>query len=88
MQFSWDTMTFINLILCIVILIFGILGYQRSKSQVVLYVGLAFGLFGLSHLATLLGLKESLNTILIIDRTVAYLLVTYALFLAAFQGKK
>ena len=88
MQFSWDTMTFINLILCIVILIFGILGYQRSKSQVVLYVGLAFGLFGLSHLATLFGLKESLNTILIIDRTVAYLLVTYALFLAAFQGKK
>jgi len=46
-----DTMTFINLILCIVILIFGILGYQRSKSKVVLYVGFAFGLFGLSHLS-------------------------------------
>jgi len=88
MQFSWDTMTFINLILCIVILIFGILGYQRSKSQVVLYVGIAFGLFGLSHLATLLNLKDSLNTILIIVRTAAYLLVTYALFLAAFQAKK
>lgn len=88
MQFSWDTMTFINLILCIVILIFGILGYQRSKSRVVLYVGVAFGLFGLSHLATLLGLKDSLNTILIIVRTAAYLLVAYALYLAAFQGKK
>ena len=88
MQFSWDTMTFINLILCIVILIFGILGYQRSKSRVVLYVGVAFGLFGLSHLATLLSMKESLGTILIIVRTAAYLLVTYALFLAAFQSKK
>ena len=88
MQFTWDTMTFINLILCIVILIFGILGYQRSKSRVVLYVGVAFGLFGLSHLATLLGLKESLNTIMIIVRTAAYLLVAYALYLAAFQGKK
>jgi len=87
MQFSWDTMTFVNLILCIVILIFGILGYQRSKSQVVLFVGLAFGLFGLTHLATLLGLKDSLNTILIIIRTAAYLLVTYALFLAAFREK-
>jgi len=87
MQFSWDTMTFVNLILCIVILIFGILGYQRSKSQVVLFVGLAFGLFGLTHLATLLGLKDSLNTILIIIRTAAYLLVTYALFLAAFRVK-
>lgn len=88
MQFTWDTMTFINLILCIVILIFGILGYQRSKSRVVLYVGVAFGLFGLSHLATLLGLKESLNTIMIIVRTAAYLLVAYALYLAAFQDKK
>ncbi len=87
MQFSWDTMTFVNLILCVVILIFGILGYQRSKSQVVLFVGLAFGLFGLTHLATLLGLKDSLNTILIIIRTAAYLLVTYALFLAAFRVK-
>ena len=88
MQLSWDTMTFINLVLSIVILVFGILGYQRSKSQVVLYVGIAFGLFALSHLATLLGLKDSLNLVLIIDRTAAYLLVTYALFLAAFQGKK
>jgi uncharacterized membrane protein (UPF0136 family) len=88
MQLSWDTMTFINLILCIVILIFGVLGYQRSKSRVVLYVGIAFGLFGLSHLATLFGLKNSLSTILIIVRTAAYLLVTYALYMAAFQSKK
>lgn len=67
-------------------LIFGILDYQRSKSQVVLYVGVAIGLFGLSYLGTLLGLKDSLNTIWIIVRTLAYLLVTYALYLAAFKG--
>lgn len=87
MQFTWDTMTFINLLLCIVILIFGILGYQRSKSRVVLYVGCAFGLFGLSHLATLLGLKDALNAVLIVVRTAAYLIVAYALYLAAFKGK-
>jgi len=88
MQLSWDTMTFINLALCIVILIFGIMGYQRSKNKMVLYVGIAFGLFGISHLATLLSLKDSLSAILIIVRTAAYLLVTYALYLAAFQSKK
>lgn len=87
MQFSWDTMTFINLILCVVILIFGILGYRRSNNVRVLYVGIAFGLFGLTHLATLLNLKDSLNTILIIIRTAAYILVAYALFLAAFRVK-
>ena len=88
MQFTWDTITFVNLILCIIILIFGIIGYQRSKNQVVLFVGVAFGLFGLSHLATLLGLKTSLNVVLIVIRTLAYLLVTYALYLAAFRHKK
>ena len=87
MQFTWNTLTFINLILCIVILVFGIVGWQRSKSRVVLYVGTAFGLFGLSHLASLLGLSSALNVLLIVIRTLAYLLVTYALFLVAY-GKK
>jgi uncharacterized membrane protein (UPF0136 family) len=87
MQFSWNTMTFVNLILCIVILVFGIISWQRSKSRVVLYVGTAFGLFGLSHLANLLGLNTSLNVALIVVRTLAYLLVTYAMFLAAYSKK-
>ena len=87
MQFNWNTLTFINLILCIVILVFGIISWQRTKSRVALYVGTAFGLFGLSHLASLLGLSNMLNIALIVDRTCAYLLVTYALFLAAYSKK-
>jgi len=87
MQFTWNTLTFINLMLCIVILIFGIISWQRAKSRVTLYVGIAFGMFGLSHLASLLGLSTSLNIALIVDRTLAYLLVTYALFLAAYSKK-
>ena len=87
MQFTWDTLTFVNLILCIVILVFGIISYQRTKSRVTLYVGIAFGLFGLTHLATLLGMNITLNTALIVVRTLAYLLVTYALYLAAYSKK-
>jgi uncharacterized membrane protein (UPF0136 family) len=87
MQFTWNTLTFINLILCIVILVFGIISWQRKKSQVALYVGTAFGLFGLSHLASLLGLSNTLNIVLIVVRTLAYLLVTYTLFLAAYSKK-
>ena len=87
MQFSWNTMTFVNLILCIVILVFGIISWQRSKSRVVLYVGTAFGLFGISHLLTLLGLSTALNTVLIVVRTLAYLLVAYAMLLAAYSKK-
>jgi uncharacterized membrane protein (UPF0136 family) len=87
MQFHWDTLVFINLILCIFILVFGLISWQRTKSRVVLYVGTAFGLFGLSHLATLLSLTKTLNIELIIIRTLAYLLVAYAMILAASNKK-
>ena len=87
MQFHWDTLTFINLILCIVILIFGIISYQRTKSRVALYVGTAFGLFGLTHLGALLGLNANaaMNVVIIVIRTLAYLLVAYAMYLAAYS---
>jgi len=87
MMFVWDTLTFINLVLCVVILVFGVMGWQRSKNRVTLYVGIAFGLFGLSHLGTLFGLSASLKTVWIIVRTAAYLLVTYAMYLAANSKK-
>jgi uncharacterized membrane protein (UPF0136 family) len=85
MSFAWDTTTFINLVLCIVILVFGIMGWQRSKKMVPLYIGIAFGLFGISHLATLLSLKDALTTLLILIRLAAYLLVTWAVYLMAFR---
>ncbi len=89
MNIVWtpDTMYIINLILCIIILIFGLIGWRRSGKTFPLYVGIAFGLFGLSHLATLLGLKDALSTILIIVRTAAYLLVAFTLYQTAFRTK-
>ena len=87
MSLTWDPIYAVNLVLCIATLILGVLGYRRSKSAVPLYVGIAFGLFGLSHLATLLGLKDSLEVVLVVVRTAAYLLVAFALYVVAF-GKK
>jgi uncharacterized membrane protein (UPF0136 family) len=87
MNFVWDPISAVNLILCIVILILGVAGYRRSRSAIPLYIGIAFGLFGLSHLATLMGLKDTLEVALVVVRTVAYLIVAFALYVAAF-GKK
>ena len=83
----WDPITAVNLVLCIIILAFGIVGYRRSGKAFPLYIGIAFGLFGLSHLATLLGLKDSLEGALIVVRTLAYLLVAFALYKEAFGSK-
>lgn len=72
--------TIVNLVLCIVILVLGIWAYTKKKGDVPLYIGIAFGLFGLSHLLTLLGLAASLTIFLIIVRLLAYLLVVYTVY--------
>jgi uncharacterized membrane protein (UPF0136 family) len=88
MDFSWDTPTGINLILSAAIMALGLVGYGLAKKTASLYVGLAFGLFGFSHLATLLGQKESWENELIAVRTLAYLLMAFALYKLVFGGRK
>jgi hypothetical protein len=80
MSFTWDPMYVVNLVLCIVILALGCWGYRKTGDRVPLYVGIAFALFGVSHLVTLLGLKDALETVLIVIRTLAYLIVAFALY--------
>ncbi len=87
MSIVWDPTTTVNLVLCIIILIFAVIGYRRSGEVFPLYIGIAFGLFGLSHLAMLLGAKDSLAGVLIVVRTLAYLLVAFALYRVAFRPK-
>lgn len=79
MAFEWDPIIFFNLILCIVIVILGALCWMKSREQLPLYIAAAFGLFGISHAATLGGLKDALTVPLIAIRALAYLLVVFAL---------
>lgn len=78
-----DPIYVVNLVLCIIILALGYWGYKKSGDSVPLYIGIAFGLFGLSHLSILLGLKETLEYVLIAIRTIAYLIVIFALYKVA-----
>ena len=80
-----DPIYLVNLILCIIILVFGYLGFKKAKDTWPIYIAISFGLFGLSHLLTLLGLKEMLTGFLIAIRTIAYLLVIYTLYRVAFK---
>lgn len=87
MNVVWDPIYIVNLVLCVIILSFGLVGWRRSGKMFPLYVSIAFGLFGLSHLVTILGLKESLETAMIVIRTLAYVLVAFALYQVAFRTK-
>jgi len=75
-----DPIYIINLTLCIIILILGVFSYRKKGNTVPLYVGIAFGLFGVSHAATILGFKNDLEAFLITVRTMAYLVVVFALY--------
>jgi uncharacterized membrane protein (UPF0136 family) len=78
----------INLVMTVIIMIVGLVGWRRSGKAVPLYFGIAFGLLALSHLATLLGLASSWEGLLIGIRLVAYLIVLYAVYKVAFGAKK
>jgi hypothetical protein len=80
MTLEWDPILFVNLLLCIGIVILGFLCFRRSGDMLPAYIGSAFGLFGISHAATLLGFKVPLTIPLIIIRTLAYMLVLIALW--------
>jgi len=63
-----------------ILLLLGFFGYIKKGNPAPLYIGIAFGLFGISHLATILGLKTALEAFLIVIRTVAYFVVVFALY--------
>lgn len=78
-----DPLVLANLILCIIIIVVSIWSYHKTEDLAPLYVGAAFGLFGLTHFATLLGFKEILEPALIMIRILAYLIVILGLGLTA-----
>jgi hypothetical protein len=55
MAFIMEPVLTINFIFCMIILVMGYLGFRKLESPLLLYIGIAFGLFGVSHLAQLAG---------------------------------
>ena len=82
-----DPIITVNLVLCVAILFLGLLGWRRSGKMFPMSIGIAFGLFGVSHVVTLLGKSSALETEMIIVRTLAYVIVVAVLFLVAFEKK-
>jgi len=75
---SWDPVLTVNFALCIAIFVLGMVGYAKKKGTVPLYIGIAFVLFAVSHMLTLLGLAAGLTAGLIGIRVTAYSLVVVA----------
>jgi len=73
----------VNTALCIMIVLLGYWGYMQHRQKALLIIGLAFGLFGVSHVVKMAGLETSWMNAMIITRTAGYLLVVLALWMFA-----
>jgi hypothetical protein len=83
-----DLVSVINTVLCVIIVILGILIYTRKGEMSALLIGIAFGLFGISHIYNILGLAVSWEGALITARLCGYVLVIAALYLFLKNGNK
>ena len=73
------TITGINVLLCVIILILGYLGYAKTKDKVSLYIGIAFGIFGISHFIIMVAPLGTFGLVLAL-RLAAYFTVMFCLY--------
>ncbi|MFH0884707.1 MAG: hypothetical protein V1861_03285 [Candidatus Micrarchaeota archaeon] len=76
----FDTITSVNLVLCVLIVLAGYLAFKKDKGAAWLYLALAFALFALSHVVTLAGSAEALYEPMIAIRALGYLFVLFAIY--------
>lgn len=81
MAFVPNLILMLNLFLCIIILVLGYLVYQKRDTISPLFIGIAFGMFGLSHLNALFDPVLFPDITFVLLRICGYLLVAAALYL-------
>lgn len=75
-----DTVTTVNLVLCIIIVVLAIVVYTNKKSRIALYIGFTFALYGISHILNLTLPGPSLTGVVLIIRIIGYLIIIFALY--------
>jgi len=78
-----DPMNALGLTFNVIIVVVGYWSYKKSRDMAPLYISAAFVLFGISYIITVLNLGRT-SEILII-RTIAYLILTFAVYRLAFK---
>jgi len=64
-----------NFILCLVVLAVGTIVYVKTKNKTPFHIGIAFGLFGISHMISLMGLENSFTSTMVLPRAFGYLII-------------
>ena len=80
MALSPELIPVTNLLFSALIVIVGIMAWRKTKREAPLYIAAAFLLFGISHLATILGVDAALAIPLIAIRVIGYILIIGTLY--------
>ena len=80
MEFNWDPALILNAVLCFIIFILGFGALKKDVHKTPFFIGVAFGIFCISHVLTILGHGKDLESFLIVIRTFAYIIVLLALY--------
>ena len=75
-----DVMNAVNLVLCILIFAVGCIGYMKTKIKAPFNIGVAFGLFAVSHVIVLFGVQGSFAATVMLIRVFANLIVLFSLW--------
>ncbi len=75
-----DAANSVYLVLCVLILAAGCIGYIRTKIKAPFHIGVAFGLFAVSHVIALFGIQGSFTATIMLIRVFAYLIVLSSLW--------
>ena len=88
MSFNPDPVSLINLSFCIAVVILSGWWCRKTGSRTPLFIGLAFGLFGISHFLILTDLNKTFEQVQIVIRIAAYAIVATGLFFIALEVMK
>lgn len=80
MTLTGYTLTMLNLLLCVIVFVFGLMGYRKSKIKLLYYISLAFGLFGIYHVLSIS--PKASEAVLVSITVLAYLIVILPLYTA------
>ena len=81
----FDIVNIINLVLSLAILVVGCLGYSLKKDKNAFHIGVAFGLFSVSHMITFFRMERSFETTMILIRIFGYLIILFTLHQMEFK---
>ena len=77
---GFSLFTLVNFVLSFSIFIFGCWAYIKTRNKAPFYIGVAFGLFSLSHMMSLVGLQREFRDTLILIRGFSYFIVLTTLY--------